>query len=80
MKTLTPDTIKELSQTLFDQAYSGLDIEMYVTETEVDMKKKYSWLLYYSIVRVEVTNECLLMYILLHYFLFRKEMPLNLFV
>jgi replication-associated recombination protein RarA len=80
MKTLTPDTIKEVSQTLFDQAYSGLDIEMYVTETEVDMEKKYSWLLYYSIVRVEVTNECLLMYILLHYFLFRKEMPLNLFV
>jgi replication-associated recombination protein RarA len=80
IKTLTPDTLKEVSQTLFDQAYSGLDIETYVMESEVDMEKKYSWLLYYSIVRVEVTNECLLMHILLHYFLFRKEMPLNLFV
>jgi len=80
MNTLTPDTIKDISQTLFDNAYSGLDIEQYVTEHELDMEKKYSWLLYYSIVRVEVTNECLLMYILLHYFLFRKEMPLNLFV
>jgi DNA polymerase III delta prime subunit len=80
MKTLTPDTISHVTQQLYDNAYSGLDIEKYVLEHETDMEKKYSWLLYYSIIRIEVTNERLLIYILLHYFLFRKEMPLNLFI
>jgi len=80
MKTLTPDTIKDVTQELYDNAYSGLDIEKYVIEHELDLEKKYSWLLYYSIIRIEVMNERLLIYILLHYFLFRKEMPLNLFI
>jgi DNA polymerase III delta prime subunit len=79
MYTLTPDNIWEITNIMYEQAYSALDLETYVY-LEEDTKHKYQWLMYYSKIRSEFRNELLLLYVLLYLYVFRTEMVVKLFM
>jgi DNA polymerase III delta prime subunit len=80
MQTLTPENILETAHTLYEHACSAMDLEKYVNERDMDLEEKYTWLMYYSKIKSEFNNETLLMYVLLHYLLFRKECSLKVFM
>jgi DNA polymerase III delta prime subunit len=80
MKTLTPLNIYEISTTLYQNAYSVLDLEKYVEEGDIDTKEKYTWLLYSSKIRCECRDETLLLYMLLYFYTHRTKLHIDLFM
>jgi len=76
MKTLTYDNIQEVATTLYQNAHSLIDLEKYVEESDIDTREKYEWLMYSSKIKSECRNECLLLYMLLYFFLFRSKIDL----
>jgi DNA polymerase III delta prime subunit len=80
MHTLTPLNIYEISNTLYQNAYSDLDLEKYVEECDIDTKEKYTWLLYSSKIRCECRDETLLLYMLLYFYTHRSELHIELFM
>lgn len=78
MKTLTVDNIQEISNTLYQNAHSVIELEKYVEESDMDTMEKYEWLMYSSKIKSECRNECLLLYILLYFLMFKEK--LNLFI
>lgn len=77
MKTLTPDTIQSTSEWLYSNAYSALDLIHYVDT--YDMQDKDSWMAICANLQYDLYDEKLLMYILLHAFLFRTELEVKLY-
>jgi len=71
MKTLTPDTIQATSEWLYSNAYSALDLIHYVDT--YDTQDKDSWMAICANLQYDLYDEKLLMFILLHAFLFRTE-------
>ena len=69
----------EITNTMYELSYSALDLETHVS-LEKDTKHKYQWLMYYSKIRSEFRNEMLLLYVLLHLYVFRTEMIVKLFM
>jgi len=80
MMRLTPDTIHETSRILYQNAHSALDLERYVEEVDIDTTEKYTWLMYYSKLKGECRDENLLLYMLLHFYVFRTDIPVTFFI
>lgn len=80
MRSLTADTIFDTSTMLYQNAHSALELERYVEEADIDTREKYTWLMYSSKIRCECRNEMLLLYILLYFYVFRIEPPIELFM
>lgn len=76
MNLLTPDNAQEISEWLYGNAYSALDLIHYVDTHEVGDKD--SWMALCASIQYDVYDEKLIMYILLHALLFRKELEVKL--
>jgi hypothetical protein len=77
MKQLVPDNIQETSEWLYSNAYSALDLIHYV-DTH-DTGDQDSWTALCATIQYDLYDEKLLMYILLHAFLFRTELEVKLY-
>jgi hypothetical protein len=73
---LVPDTIESTAKRLYDQAYSTIDLIKYVDTHEVGDKD--AWMALCATIQYDIYDEYLVMFILLHGFLFRKELDVNL--
>ena len=80
MRSLTPSTIAEVAESMYQGGHSALDLERYVEESDIDTKEKYSWLMQSSKIRNECRDESLLLYILLYLYVYRKECHVNFFI
>jgi DNA polymerase III delta prime subunit len=80
MNTLTEANILSISQTLYDLAYSALDLAKYIESSSLEPLEKYTWILYFYKIKGEFRNESLLLFVLLHLFVFRKETLVKLFI
>jgi DNA polymerase III delta prime subunit len=78
LSTLKEDSIWSVTKELYENAYSALDLIEYVSTS--DMSYKDTWCLLCSNIQYNIYDEQLLMYILLHSLLFRKETIVNLFM
>jgi DNA polymerase III delta prime subunit len=78
LSTLQEDTIWKVTKELYGEAYSALDLIEYVSKS--DIEDKDTWCLLCSNIQYNIYDEQLLMYILLHSLLFRKETIVNLFM
>jgi hypothetical protein len=76
MKSITPDTLQEVSEWLYDNAYSALDLIRYVDT--YDVGDKDAWMALCASIQYDVYDEKLVMYVLLHALLFRKELEVKL--
>ena len=76
MESLTPDTLQEVSECLYDNAYSALDLIRYVDTHDVGDKD--AWMALCASIQYDVYDEKLVMYVLLHALLFRKELEVKL--
>ena len=76
MTLLTPDTLQGTSEWLYDNAYSALDLIRYVDTHEVGDKD--AWMALCASIQYDVYDEKLVMYVLLHALLFRKELEVKL--
>jgi hypothetical protein len=80
MQTLNETNILSISQTLYDLAYSALDLAKYIESSSLEPLEKYTWILYFYKIKGEFRNESLLLFVLLHLFVFRKETLVKLFI
>jgi len=78
VSTLQKENIWSVTKELYSQAYSALDLMDYVSKSELEDKD--TWCLLCSNIQYNIYDEQLLMYILLHSLLFRKETIVNLFM
>jgi replication-associated recombination protein RarA len=65
---------------LVDQAHSALDLAKYIEESSVDTCAKYAWLIYFAKIKADFRSEVLLMYMMLHAYIFRTETSFKLFM
>jgi replication-associated recombination protein RarA len=72
MKTITPDSILSTTEWLYTHAYSALDLIRYV-DTQ-DVGDKDAWMAICSSIQYDIYDEKVLMTMLLHSLLFRKEL------
>ena len=78
LSTLNEDTIWSVTKELYSNAYSALDLVDHVSSSDIDYKD--TWCLLCSNIQYNIYDEQLLMYILLHALVFRKETIVNLFM
>jgi DNA polymerase III delta prime subunit len=63
---------------LVENAYSALDLAKYLEESSVG--EKYAWMMYFSKIKSDFRSEALLLYVMLHAYIFRTETPFKLFM
>ncbi len=71
---------KDLLQTsilLYEKGYSGLDIMKYIEDSNINLEKKYQFLLAFHKVKKEFRNEKFLMLYMLNFFLLRSDVNLE---
>jgi DNA polymerase III delta prime subunit len=69
-----------LSEELYQQAFSALDLAKYVEASDMETQQKYAWLVYFAKVKKEFRNEQMLLYVMLYFYVFRTELAFNLFM
>jgi DNA polymerase III delta prime subunit len=75
--TRESDLLAEVAD-LVERAYSALDLAKYLEESSVG--EKYAWMMYFSKIKSDFRSEPLLMYVMLHAYIFRTETPFKLFM
>jgi DNA polymerase III delta prime subunit len=80
MNRLEPENIAELSDSLYQDGHSAIDLERYVEESDMDSKEKYAWLMQSSKIRSECRDESLLLYVLLFLFVHRSNSHVQFFI
>jgi DNA polymerase III delta prime subunit len=76
LDALVPDTIESTAKRLYEEAYSTIDLIKYVDTHAVGDKD--TWMALCATIQYDIYDEYLVMFILLHGFLFRKELDVNL--
>lgn len=77
---LTETNVEELTERLYINAFSTVDLVAYVEEDDIDAMHKYKWLMYYEKIRSEYRNESMLLYTMLHAYIFRTDPFFKLFI
>jgi replication-associated recombination protein RarA len=72
MKELVPENISEITEWLYTEAYSAQDMIRYVDTHEVGDKD--DWMALCASIQYDIYDEKVILYILLHALLFRKEL------
>jgi DNA polymerase III delta prime subunit len=80
MEQVDETNIIETTHLIYNSAFSALDISNYVETSSLESLEKYSWIFYFYKIKSEFRNESLLIFILLHLFVFRKDILVNLFI
>ena len=70
INTLTKDNIQPIAFTLYEHGHSALDIEKWVKD-QLDTLDKYQWILYFHKIRSECRHEEMLMYFMLHFYMYK---------
>jgi len=79
MEQLNETNIIETATLLYNQSYSAIHLEHYVYLNDTS-PYKFKWLMYYSKIRNKFRNELLLLYILLHLYVFRRKIVVKVFI
>jgi DNA polymerase III delta prime subunit len=79
MEQLNETNIIQTGTLLYNLSYSAIHLEHYVYLND-HSPYKFKWLMYYSKIRNKFRNELLLLYILLHLFVFRRKIVVKVFI
>jgi DNA polymerase III delta prime subunit len=69
MTRLTKENIQDITHELYEKGHSALDVEKWVN-AQPDTMEKYRWILYFHKIRSECRNEELLLYLMLHFYMY----------
>jgi len=70
----------QLADELFSAAFSAADLAHYVEDADIDTTQKYTWLLYYEKIRGDFRCETMLLFVLLHAYIFRTDPVFKVFL
>lgn len=71
------ENILELSTTLYENSYSGLDVIDYIKYSKIEDEEKYKFLIMYDVIKANIRSEQLLIFIILIFRFLRSNVDLE---